>query len=51
MLASVRESPSATTPPVSVEASTSTPLMKNHSSVIVPTGILISAAKSPGGEM
>jgi hypothetical protein len=50
-LASVSESPSATTPPVSCDASTSMPLTKNHSSVILPTGIVLAAAKLPGGEM
>ena len=48
---SVIESPSATTHPVSFDASTSMPLTKNHSSVILPTGIVMSAAKCPGGEM
>ena len=51
MLASVSESPSATTPPVSGAASTSTPLTKNQSSVMLPTGITAASAKSPGGEM
>jgi hypothetical protein len=51
MLASVKESPSATTAPVSGEASTSTPLTKNHSPVMLPTGITAELAKFPGGEM
>jgi hypothetical protein len=50
-LASVSESPSATTHPVSCDASTSMPLTKNHSSVILRTGMLTAAAKFPGGEM
>src|SRR2546430_40219 len=44
MLASVSESPSATTPPVSREASTSTPQTKYQSSVILPTGIATAEA-------
>ena len=51
MFASVSESPSATMPPVSADASTSMPLTKYQSSVIRPTGITASAEKSPGGEM
>ena len=50
-LVPVSESPRHTTPPVSCVAVTSMPLMKNHSSVILPTGITVSPAKSPGGEM
>jgi hypothetical protein len=51
MLASVSEAPSATIPPVSCDASTSTPQTKYQSSVILPTGVATAEAKSPGGEM
>src|SRR5262249_53469231 len=51
MLASVSESPTATTAPVSLGATTSTPQTKYQSSVRRPTGITSSAAKSPGGEV
>jgi len=50
MLASVSESPSATIPPVSASASTSTPLRKHHSSAMRPIGMVSAAEKSPGGD-
>ena len=51
MLASVSESPTATTAPVSCGATTSMPQTKYQSSVRRLTGMTSSAAKSPGGEM
>jgi len=51
MLPSVSESPSATMPPVSAPASTSTPQTKNQSLVRLAIGITFAAVKSPGGEM
>ena len=51
MLPSVSELPSATMPPVSALASTSTPQTKSQSLVRVAIGITFAAVKSPGGEM
>src|ERR1700732_4057708 len=48
MLPSVKESPSATTPPASSPASTSTPHRKNHWSVRLPTGITASRWSASG---